>query len=91
MDTYGQRRRWLDCIGLLDGSYRIGWIVSYRLDRIVSDGLYRIGSIVSYRLDRILSTGSYQEKTSFYALSGYWLDGTDGLDGTLVHTNESHL
>ena len=52
-----------------------GWIVlAYRLDRIVLDGLYSIGWIVS-------------GNTRFYALAGYWLDGTDGtygLDGTLV-------
>ena len=59
-----------------NGSYLIigfiGWIV-----------LYRIGWIVSYhRLDRIVSAGS--GNTGFYALAGYWLDGTDGLDGALV-------
>ena len=34
-------------------------------------GLYCIGWIIS-------------GNTGFYALAGYWLDGTDGLDGTLV-------
>ena len=49
-----------------------GWIVlSYWLDHIVSAGSNHIGWIVS---------GS----TGFYALAGYWLDGTDGLDYTLV-------
>ena len=33
-------------------------------------------------LDRIVSSGS--GNTGFYALAGYWLDGTDGLDGALV-------
>ena len=44
------------------------------MDRIVSAGSYRIGWIVSVN-------------TGFYALAGYWLDGTDGmdvLDGALV-------
>ena len=61
----------MDFIGLSDRSYRIGWIVLYRLNRIVLAGLYCIGWIIS---------GS----TGFYALAGYWLDGTDGLDGMLV-------
>ena len=61
----------------LDGLYRIGWILSYC---IVSAGSYPIGwigsyRIVSYRLD---------QNTGFYALAGYCLDGTDGLDGALV-------
>ena len=33
-------------------------------------------------LDRIVSAGS--GNTGFYALAGYWLDGTDGLDGAVV-------
>ena len=53
----------------------VGWILSYRwLDRIILAGL-----------DRILPAGS--RNNSFYALAGYWLDGTDGtgvLDGALV-------
>ena len=40
------------CIGLLDGSYCIGWIVSYWLDYIVLSRLY-------------LSDGSYQETLDF--------------------------
>ena len=46
-----------------------------------------IGSIVSYRMDRIVSAGSYRiswivsGNTGFNALAGYWLDGTDGMDG----------
>ena len=48
------------------------WIVlAYRLDRIVLDGLYSIGWIVS-------------GNTGFYALAGYWLDETNGMDGTLM-------
>ena len=61
-------------VGLSSGSCCIDWIVLYQLDRIVSDGIYRIGWIVS-------------GNTGFYALAVYWLkrmDGTDGLDGTLV-------
>ena len=63
----------LDHIVSSAGLYRIvRWIVSYpQLDRIVSD-----------ELDRIVSAGS--GNTGFYALAGYWLDGTDGLDGVLV-------
>ena len=38
--------------------------------------------IVSYGLDRIISDGSGD--TGFYARAGYWLDGTDGMDGALV-------
>ena len=52
----------------------IGWIILYWLDRIISAGSYCIGWIVSVN-------------TGFYALAGYYLDGTDGtdgLDGTLV-------
>ena len=74
MGLYDQRRHWLYCIGLLDGSYHIIWIVFYWLDCIISAGLYCIGWIVSVN-------------TGFYDLDGYWLDGTDGtygLDGTLV-------
>ena len=41
----------MGCIGLSDGLYRIGWIIS--------------------------------GNTGFYALAGYWLDGTDGLDRKL--------
>ena len=49
-----------------------GWIVlAYWLDRIVSAGSYRISWIVS-------------GNTGFDVLDGYWLDGTDGLDRTLV-------
>ena len=47
----------------------ISWIISYhRLDCI--------GWIGSYRIDWIVSGN-----TGFYALAGYWLDGTDGTDG----------
>ena len=64
--------KWVFLIRGDTGSYRIiGWIVSHRLDRIVSSGL-----------DHIVSAGSVN--TSFYALAGYWLDGTDGLDVALV-------
>ena len=31
----------MDCIGLSTGLYRIGWILSYRLDRIVSSRSYQ--------------------------------------------------
>ena len=65
-----------------------GWIVlDYRLDHIVLAGLYCIGWIISYRLDRNVSAGSYcivwikSGNSGFYALTGYWLDGTDGMDG----------
>ena len=64
------------------GSYRIiGWIVSYRrMDRIVSLAeSYRIGWIVLYCINWIVSGN-----TGFYALAGYWLDGTYGMDGALV-------
>ena len=63
------------------------------LDHIVSSaGLYFIvGCIVSYRqLNRIVSAGLYRivldgsVNTDFYVLAGYWMDGTDGLDGALV-------
>ena len=37
----------------------------------LSAGSYRIGWILS-------------GNTGFYTLDGYWLDGTDGLDGTFV-------
>ena len=53
------------------------------LDHTVSSaGSYRIVWIGSYRivssgLDRIVLDGSY-------VLAVYWLDGTDGIDGTLV-------
>ena len=55
------------------GSYRIiSWIVSYfRLDCIISDRLYII-----------ISAGS--GNTGFCAIDGYWLDGTDGLNGALM-------
>ena len=47
-----------------------------------------IGLIVSagsYCLDCIVLAGLYQEKLVFMLwLVFYWLDGTDGLDGTLV-------
>ena len=49
----------------------VGWIVSYRLDCIVSAGL-----------DRIISAGS--GNTGFYTLAVHDPDGTDGLDGALV-------
>ena len=57
------------------------WIVfAYQLDHIVSSaGFYCFGWIESYRIGWIVSGN-----TGFYALAGYWLDGTDGLDGTLV-------
>ena len=45
------------------------WIISY----------HRLDFIVSSVLDRIVSAGS--GNTGFYALAGYWLDGTDGTDG----------
>ena len=62
---------------MLAGLYwLIGWIVRHWLDCIVSTGLYRIGWIVSYRIGCIVSGN-----TGFYALAGYWLDGTDGTDG----------
>ena len=49
------------------------WIILYhRLDCIV----FLAG------LDRIVLSGS--GNTGFNALAGYWLDGTDGLDGALV-------
>ena len=41
MGLSDQRGRWLDFIGLSAGSYRIVWIVSYWLDRIVSAGSYQ--------------------------------------------------
>ena len=41
MGLYYQSRSCLDCIGLSDGLYSIDWIVSYRLDRIVSAGSYQ--------------------------------------------------
>ena len=41
MGISDQRIFWLDCIDLLSGSYRIGWIVLYQLYRIVSAGLYQ--------------------------------------------------
>ena len=48
------------------------WIVlTYRLDRTLSAGSYRIGWIVS-------------GNTGFYALDGYWMDGTDRLNGALA-------
>ena len=75
MDGYSdQRIHRLDLIGLSAGSYCIGWIVLYQLDRIVLSRLYCIGWIIS-------------GNTGFYALYGYCMDGmdrTDGLYGTLV-------
>ena len=56
---------------VFSGSYR--WIVLYRMELAGLDG------IVYYR---IVSDGSVN--ISFYALAGYCLDGTDGLDGALV-------
>ena len=67
------------------GSYCIiGWIVSYhRLDRIVLPaGSYCIGWIGLYHFYCIISGNAV-----FYALAGYCLYGTDGmdvLDGALV-------
>ena len=57
------------------------WIVSYCwLDRIVQLARqYSIGWFGSYCIGWIVSGN-----TGFYALSGYWLDGTDGMDGALV-------
>ena len=50
---------------------------AFTLDHIVSlAGVYCIGYIVSYRIGWIVS-----EKTGFYALADYWLDGMDGTDG----------
>ena len=43
MGLSDQRRCWLDCIGLSAGSYRIGWIVLYRLDCIRKHWILRIG------------------------------------------------
>ena len=57
----------------------IDWIILYQMDRIVLDVSYRICWIVLYRFDRIISAGP--GNTVFYALAGYWLDGTDGTDG----------
>ena len=72
-------RQWFNWGWVLDGSF---WSEE-TLDHIVLlAGLYRISWIGSYRIGWIVS--GY---TGFYALSGYWLnglDGTDGLDGTLV-------
>ena len=59
----------MGCIAFSDlsaGSYHIGSIIS--LDRIVSAGL-----------DSIVLAGS--GNTGFYALAGYCMDGTDGMDG----------
>ena len=62
------------------------------MDHIVSSaGLYHIvGWIAPYsRLDHIVSAGldcivlAVSGNTGFYALTGYCLDGTDGLDGAL--------
>ena len=45
--------------------------------------MYRwLDRIVSAGFDRIISAGS--GNTGFYALAGYWMDGTDGMDGALV-------
>ena len=75
----------------------VGCIVSYRLDRIAGSycivwvGSYCIVSyrIVSYRIVsycivsyHIVSAGS--GNIGFYALAGYCLDETGGLDGVLV-------
>ena len=62
------------------------WIVlSYWLDCIILAGSYCIVWIVSYRL--YCMSWVVSGNTVFYALAGYWMDGTygmDGLDGTLV-------
>ena len=67
MGIYDQRRRWIDCIGLSAGSYRIGWIVSYWMDRI--------GWILL-----VLVLGLLVE-TGFYAMAGLLLAGWDGCTG----------
>ena len=72
MSLSDQRRRWLDCIVLLAGSYCIGLIILYWLDCIVLAGLYSIDCFLAVN-------------TGFYALACYWMygtDRTDGLDGT---------
>ena len=93
LDTEAVRKLWMGLGWVFmiigdSGSYHIiCWIVSYlQLDRIVlSAGSYRIGWVILdglYRIRWIVSV-----KTGFYAMDGYWLDGTDGtdgLDGTLV-------
>ena len=77
-------RQWGNLGWVLNGLYCIvgffGWIVSYRLDYI--SGSYCIGWIGSYCI--VLARSG---NTEFYALAGYWLDGTDRadvLDGALV-------
>ena len=60
----------------------LGWVFLIRGDAV--------WIVLAYRLDSIVSDGSYSiiwillGKTGFYALAGYWLDRTNGLDGTLM-------
>ena len=73
-----QLKMGLGWVFLIRGDY--GWIaLAYWLDHIVSYWPDHIVSAVSYRIGCIISGN-----TGFYALAGYWLDGTDGLDGTFT-------
>ena len=70
MGLSDQSRRWLDCIGLSAGSYRIGWIISVNTGFCALDGYWLYGTDGTDVLDETLVGRGWDGLTLADAITG---------------------